>query len=83
MRLARDVVSAVESARIELFYADRGMTQYWNTRRLGGELRYFTGWYWYVKGNNGKVASEENGPFKSRMAAIKDCFQKMQMRPKK
>jgi hypothetical protein len=80
MKLARKVIEAVEESRIELFYADRGMTNYWNKRRDKGELRYFTGWYWYIKGKNGKVESDENGPFKSRMAAIKDCFQRMQMR---
>lgn len=79
MRLSNEVIEMVENARIEVFYANRGMTAYWNGRRDKGELRYFTGWYWYIKRGN-RAVSSEHGPFRSRMAAYRDGFHSMQMR---
>jgi hypothetical protein len=79
MRLANSVLEKVEDAKIEVFYADRGMTIYWNERRGTKELRYFTGWYWYIKRGN-KAATAEHGSFRSRMAAYRDGFVQMQMR---
>lgn len=79
MRLSNSVIESVDNAKIEVFYADRAMTLYWNGRRGKNELRYFTGWYWYIK-RNGRAASSEHGPFRSRMAAYRDGFYAMQMR---
>lgn len=79
MRLADDVIRKVEGAKIEVFYANRSMTAYWNERRSSRELRFFTGWYWYIA-KNGRAATAEHGPFKSKMAAYRDGFHAMQMR---
>jgi hypothetical protein len=80
MWLPKSVVEVVSRARIKVFYADRGMTRFWNDNKAPKDLRYFTGWYWYVKSRNGRAESEEHGPFKTKSSAYRDGYYKMQLR---
>jgi hypothetical protein len=80
MRLSMRIISAVETARVEIFEANRGTTQWWNERRARDEPRYFAGWYWVRKDKRNRVDSEQYGPFKTQSAAIRDAFVKLQLR---
>lgn len=81
MRLPDAILEAVKSARVDVFEANRGTTQWWNERRSRDEPRYFAGWYWVRKDRRNKVDSEQYGPFKTQSAAIRDAFVKLQLRP--
>lgn len=79
MRLPNEALHKVEKARIEVFYANRFMAKFWSERRGRNELRFYSGWYWYLKSRSGKAATGEHGPFRSRMSAYKNAFENMQM----
>lgn len=80
MRFSNSVLTKLEDAKVEVFYADRGMTKFWNERRGRRELRFFTGYYWYLRSRANKALTAEHGPFRSRMAAYRDGFYQMQLR---
>lgn len=80
MRLPDEAYRMVEQRKVKVFFANREMVSYWNQNRLGGELRYYTGWYWYIEGNSGRAESQEHGPFHSRSAAYRDASVKLQVR---
>lgn len=80
MRLPDDAYEMVEKRKVKVFFANRGTVAYWNENRLGGELRYYTGWYWYIEGPTGRAETEEHGPFHSRSAAYRDAAVKLQVR---
>jgi hypothetical protein len=82
MRLPDSVVDTVKKAGVRVYYADRGLTKTWNNLRLSGELLRYGGWYWYRQ-QGGKVTStDEDGPFRSESAAIRDALVKLQLRVK-
>lgn len=81
MRLPSEVIERVERFRIDVFYADRGMTRYWNrSRSKRNELRFYCGWYWLTKDERGRAGEAEHGPFHSKSAAIRDAFERMHLR---
>lgn len=80
MRLPLKVIRAVEEARVDIFEANRGMTQWWNEHRASTEPRYFAGWYWVRKDKRNRVDSEQYGPFKTESAAIRDAYVKLQLK---
>lgn len=81
MRLPNDVIERVERFRVDVFYADRGMTRYWNRgRSKRNELRFFCGWYWLTNNERGRASEAEHGPFNSKSAAIRDAFERMHLR---
>ena len=82
MRLPDSVVETVKAAGVKVYYADRNLTKTWNNLRLTGEPIRYGGWYWYRQ-QNGKVTStDEDGPFRSESAAIRDALVKLQLRVK-
>ena len=81
MRLPAFALRSLSSRRVETFYANRGTVQFWNERRMKGELRYFCGWYWYAKDRKGRAETQECGPFRTETAALRDAYQKLQLQP--
>lgn len=80
MRLPVRVVQAVNKAGVEVFYADRHTTKVWNTLRLQGEPLRYGGWYWMRRQKGRITETDEDGPFKTESAAIRDAFVKLQLR---
>ena len=80
MRLPNAVIESVVSAGVEVFYADRHTTRVWNGLRLQGEPLRYGGWYWMRKSKGRITDTDEDGPFKSESAAIRDAFVKLQLR---
>lgn len=76
MRLPGSVYEALRSNKIVISRADRSMVGFWNERRAGDELRYYTGFYWHRE----KDPNQEHGPFRSHAAACRDAYQKLQLR---
>jgi hypothetical protein len=82
MKLPSSVVNSVEKAGIEVYYAGRHTTKVWNALRLKGEPLRYGGWYWMRKSKGRIVATDEDGPFRSESAAIRDAYLKLQLRPR-
>jgi hypothetical protein len=80
MRLPGQFIRSVEKAGVEVFFAGRHTTKVWNSLRLEGEPLRYGGWYWVRKAKGRIVATDEDGPFKSESAAIRDAFLKLQLR---
>ena len=80
MRLPNFVYEKVKARRVEVFYADRWMTNFWNNNRSRGDLRMYCGWYWWIRDSNNRAATSENGPFNTQAAAYRDAFEKCQLR---
>ena len=80
MRLPNSIIHSVEKAGVEIFFAGRHTTKVWNSLRLEGEPMRYGGWYWVRKSKGRIVATDEDGPFKSESAAIRDAFLKLQLR---
>lgn len=80
MRLPGRITQSVKKAGVEIFYAGRHTTKVWNSLRLEGEPMRYGGWYWMRKARGRIVATDEDGPFKSESAAIRDAYLKLQIR---
>ncbi len=80
MRLPDRVLEAVNRAGVEVFYADRHTTRVWNGLRLQGEPLRYGGWYWMRRSKGRIVEADEDGPFRTESAAIRDAFVKLQLR---
>ena len=78
--MSEGVLRAVDKAGVEVFFADRHTTRVWNGLRLQGEPLRYGGWYWMRKQNGRIVAADEDGPFRTESAAIRDAFVKLQLR---
>jgi hypothetical protein len=82
MRLPDTVIAAVKKAGVSIYYADRRVTKKWNSLRISGETLRYGGWYWYRSQKGTVVAMDEDGPFRSESAAIRDALVKLQLRVK-
>lgn len=73
-------MDAVKRAGVNVWFANRSVTKLWNGERNDHELIRFGGWYWHqiVKGR--VISTDEEGPFKSRSAAMRDAYLKLQLR---
>lgn len=80
MRLSNTVLQAVRKNGVEVFYADRHTTRVWNSLRLRGEPLRYGGWYWLRKAKGRVVEADEDGPFRTESAAIRDAYVKLQLR---
>ena len=80
MRLPGQIIQSVKKAGVEIFFAGRHTTKVWNSLRLEGEPMRYGGWYWVRKAKGRIVATDEDGPFKSESAAIRDAYLKLQIR---
>lgn len=80
MRLQKTILGAVDREGINVYFANRHTTKVWNGLRLRGEPLRYGGWYWVKKSKGRIVETDEDGPFKSESAAIRDAFVKLQLR---
>lgn len=77
MRLPDSVYDAVDQAGVQISYANAWMTSYWNRRRDKRlEPRFYCGWYWWRPTD----PEDMQGPFRSRSAAYRDAYQRLQLR---
>lgn len=80
MRLPNGFVQTVKKAGVRVFFASRNTTKVWNSGRLSGEPIRYGGWYW-MRTQRGRVTEmDEDGPFRSESAAIRDAYVKLQLR---
>lgn len=80
MRLSNSLIEIVKKSGVKVFFANRRTTTVWNSTRLPDEPLRYGGWYW-MRSQRGKVvAMDEDGPFRSQSAAIRDAFVKLQLR---
>lgn len=80
MRLADAFIETVKKAGVRVYFASRNTTKVWNGTRLEGEPLRYGGWYW-MRSQRGRVTeTDEDGPFRSESAAIRDAFVKLQLR---
>lgn len=80
MKLPLVVSEAVRQAGVEVYFADRSVTSVWNKDRDEGEPIYYGGWYWHRSHRGRVIQTDEDGPFKSESAAIRDAYIKLQLR---
>lgn len=80
MRLSDEVIEAVQTAGVETYFADRSITKFWNGMREGGTPIQFGGWYWQQVRKGTVIETDDEGPFRSRSAAIRDAYVKLQLR---
>lgn len=81
MRLPNSVLYAVQQAGVEVYYADRNTTKAWNSNKIRGEPVQFGGWYWHRVKKGRVVETDENDvPFRTKSAAIRDAYVKLQLR---
>ena len=80
MRLPDALIEAVKKAGVKVYFASRNTTRVWNSARLSEEPLRYGGWYW-MREQRGRVTDfDEDGPFRSESAAIRDAFMKLQLR---
>lgn len=80
MRLSHVFIETVKKAGVSVYYADRKTTKVWNELRGEGEPLVYGGWYWLRKQKGRVTQVDEDGPFKSESAAIRDALIKLQLR---
>lgn len=80
MRLSDDVLLAIKKAGVETYFANRSVTKVWNSERDEDDLLRYGGWYWHQFKGRRVVSTDEEGPFRSRSAALRDAYVKLQLR---
>lgn len=80
MRLSDKVLHAVKRAGVTAYFADRRVTKVWNAEKDFHEPIKFGGWYWHRVVKRRVISTDEEGPFRSRSAALRDAFIKLQLR---
>lgn len=83
MKLSHAVIEAARKHGVKVYYADRRITQFWNNGRDKGEPVMFGGWYWQRQTGGRVIETDENGPFRSESAAIRDAWKTLQLRHSK
>lgn len=80
MRLPDAVIDIVKRKGVRIYFASRNTTKVWNQQRITNEPLRYGGWYW-MRSTRGRVTDvDEDGPFRSESAAIRDAFVKLQLR---
>lgn len=80
MRLPDSIITVVKKSGVKVYFASRNTTKVWNGARLNGEPLRYGGWYW-LRQQRGRVTDvDEDGPYRSESAAIRDAFVKLQLR---
>lgn len=80
VRLADAFIDTVKKAGVRVYFANRNTTRIWNSARLSEEPLRYGGWYW-MREQRGRVTEfDEDGPFRTESAAIRDAFVKLQLR---
>lgn len=80
MRLPDKVLEATKKAGIITYFADRRITKVWNSEKDNGEPVRYGGWYWYREVKRRVISTDEEGPFRSQSAALRDAYIKLQIR---
>lgn len=80
MRLSDAVLETVKKAGVRAYKANRETTKLWNSDRNPGEPVKFGGWYWHQFKNGRVIQTDEEGPFSSESAALRDAYVKLQLR---
>lgn len=80
MRLSDVVLSVIKKAGVKAYFADRRITSVWNGDRMDGEPVFYGGWYWNRTVKGRVTQTDEEGPFRSESAALRDAWQKLQLR---
>lgn len=80
MRLPKSVIIKLEKSGVKAYFANREITKTWNSERYTGEPIHYGGWYWHRTVKGRVVDSDEEGPFKSESAALRDAWRKLQIR---
>lgn len=80
VRLPDSFIQTVKKAGVKVYFASRNTTKVWNQSRLSDEPLRYGGWYW-MRVQRGRVTeTDEDGPFRTESAAIRDAFVKLQLR---
>ena len=80
VRLAENFIAAVKKAGVIVYFADRRITKVWNGTRVELEPLRYGGWYWMRELKGRITTTDEDGPFRSESAAIRDAYMKLQLR---
>ena len=80
MRLPSAHIQAVKKAGVKVYFAGRDITKIWNGDRGDEDLLMYGGWYWNRSKKGRVVQVDEDGPFRTESAAIRDAFIKLQLR---
>jgi hypothetical protein len=80
VRLPDRFIEIVKKAGVQVYFADRNTTKVWNGTRLDGEPLRYGGWYWMRSKRGRVVETDEDGPFRTESAAIRDAYIKLQLR---
>lgn len=80
MRMSSRFIEIVKKAGVQIYYADRRTTKVWNGTRLRNEPLRYGGWYWMRSKKGRVVETDEDGPFRTMSAAIRDAYVKLQLR---
>lgn len=81
MRLPDSVILACKLAGVSVHFANRAHIRYLNELRISDEPNNYGGYYWTRKDKKGVITdTDENGPFRSESAALRDAFMKLQLR---
>jgi hypothetical protein len=81
LRLSDRLIEIVKKSGVQVYFASRNTTKVWNETRMKDEPLRYGGWYWMRSNKSGKViAVDEDGPFRSESAAIRDAYIKLQLR---
>ena len=80
MRLPDKVHDAARLAGVKVYYANRSTTKMWNSDKKKGDLTQYGGWYWYREWKGRVTDTDQDGPFRSENAAVRDAFMKLQLR---
>jgi hypothetical protein len=80
VRLSGRYIEIVKKAGVTVYFANRSTTKAWNGNRGDGEPLRYGGWYWMRTVKGRVVQFDEDGPFRSESAAIRDAYIKLQLR---
>lgn len=80
LRLSDAVLTGVKKRGVKVYFADRRITKIWNKNRMDGEPIIFGGWFWTLEKGGKVLQTDEEGPFRTRCAAIRDAWKVLQIR---
>lgn len=80
VRLPNNYIQSVRKAGIQVYFAGRSTTKVWNSNRGEKEPLQYGGWYWMRTYKGRVIEMDQEGPFRSESAAIRDAFLKLQLR---
>lgn len=79
MKLSYRVTEAIKKAGVHVYFADRKITKTWNKDKDVEDPLFYGGWYWNRAKKGKVVATDEDGPFRTESAAMRDAYVKLQL----